>query len=1043
MPTPPAARSLVHRLVAAALLGGVARLLVLHAPSLADGLALRLDEAIVLFVMLALGGQYGAITSLVATVGTPEPAYSAVWALEPLLAGLAVRRGIAPVGAVAGFWLLVGVVFFTGFLPVPDMGVDSRLLLAKQLVNGTLSAALAQVAASVAALRRLAGGAAIDAGASSMRAQIARALVPVSAIPVILLTLGLGRLYASHLVTEGTRDLESRAASVAGRLRDYVSSTTGDVATLAGSLSGRAVSPEDVQRVLRLHHDGSVFTTMIVTDADGRVMALSSRPGYVAAASVPPVNDRAYFIEPRRSGRPYLSGGFHGRGFATDDDAIAAVSAPYTDAAGAFAGIVQGSVGLTNLSAWLQRVAGGPDIAAVVLDQAGLVVASTGGVAAPLLTTGRDLPWVHATDRTPVATTEDAAAASGAAPTRVITTRSDVPGPGWQVHVRRSVRSIQAPLVPFYLWSAGWLLCCLSIAALIATRVSRHITQPIEALARAAESIGRGHDVRPAPLGPSAPVEVRSLQHELTAMLGRLDDSLRLLDEKVRERSAELAAATAQNDTMFRAASDGMVVADADRQFVDVNDAFCRLLGVPREQLIGTPVRRFEVGSTLESQRQRETALATTGFTRFETLLRSASGDAVPVDVVLTALPTGDGRLLAGIRDISDRRRAETERTQLEARLRHSQKMEAIGTLAGGIAHDFNNTLTLIAGSADLAAADVPEGHPARPYLDQILRASARAEALVRQILTFSRRRDEQRDVVALPAIVREAASILRSTLPAMIEIRVEVDDTVPAVQADSVQLHQVLMNLGTNAAYAMREGGGVLTIVLRGAGRGDGATDAVLEVSDTGVGMDRATLERVFEPFFTTKPVGIGTGLGLAVVHGIVTSHGGTIEAASAPGRGTTFRITLPPAGRAAVTPAAVSPRLPEPAHRAAHVLVVDDEPELVGLLCKQLARLGYSAQGCSGPEEALEALRGDGPAVDVVVSDLAMPRMSGIDLAEVIHHERPELPIVLCSGRVTDEDRSRAEQVGVHAFLGKPFATHQLADVMARSLGADGTRH
>ncbi len=1043
MPTPPAARSVVHRLVAAALLGGLARLLVLHAPSLADGLALRLDEAIVLFVMLALGGQYGAITSLVATMGTPEPAYSALWALEPLLAGLAVRRGVAPVGAVAGFWLLVGLVFFTGFLPVPDMGVDSRLLLAKQLVNGTLSAALAQVAVSSAPLRRLAGGATIDAGASSMRGQISRALVPVSAIPVILLSLGLGRLYATHLVNEGMRDLESRAGTVAGRLRDYVISTNGDVETLAGSLSGIPQTASEVERVLRLHHQGSVFSTMIVSDADGRVIAVSARAPVVPASSIPPVSERPYFLEAKRTGRTYRSGGFRGRGFSASSDAIVAVAAPYTDVSGTFAGIVQGTVSLASLSEWLGRVAGGEDISSLVLDQDGLVVAATGGVAPELLTPGDDLPWVRATGQAAIATFDDTGAAGGTRASRVVTTRAALDGVDWHVHVRRSVRSIQAPLVPFYLWSAGWLLCCLAIAALITTRVSRHITQPIEALARAAESIGRGHDVRPAPLGPSAPAEVRSLQHELTAMLGRLDDSLRLLDEKVRERSAELAAATAQNDTMFRAASDGMVVADADRNFVDVNDAFCRLLGVPREQLIGTPVRRFEVGSSLESQRQRETALATTGFTRFETLLRSASGDAVPVDVVLTALPTGDGRLLAGIRDISDRRRAETERTQLEARLRHSQKMEAIGTLAGGIAHDFNNILTLIAGSADLAAADVPEGHPARPYLDQIQRASARAEALVRQILTFSRRRDEQREVVALPAIVREAASILRSTLPAMVEIRVEIDDTVPAVQADSVQLHQVLMNLGTNAAYAMREGGGVLTIVLRGARRGDGATDAVLEVSDTGVGMDRATLERVFEPFFTTKPVGIGTGLGLAVVHGIVTSHGGTIEAASTPGRGTTFRITLPPAGRAAITPAPAPPGLPEPAHRAAHVLVVDDEPELVGLLCKQLARLGYSAQGCSGPEEALEALRGDGPAVDVVVSDLAMPRMSGIDLAEVIHHERPGLPIVLCSGRVTDEDRQRAEQVGVHAFLGKPFATHQLADVMARSLGADGTRH
>jgi CheY-like chemotaxis protein/two-component sensor histidine kinase len=314
---------------------------------------------------------------------------------------------------------------------------------------------------------------------------------------------------------------------------------------------------------------------------------------------------------------------------------------------------------------------------------------------------------------------------------------------------------------------------------------------------------------------------------------------------------------------------------------------------------------------------------------------------------------------------------------------------------------------------------------------------------LVRQILTFSRRRDEQRDVVALAPIVREASSILRSTLPAMIEIRTRIDDDVPAVQADSVQLHQVLMNLGTNGAYAMREAGGVLTITLRGERRADGGATAVLEVSDTGVGMDRDTLERVFEPFFTTKPVGIGTGLGLAVVHGIVTSHGGTIDATSEPGRGTTFRVTLPSAGRAAVAQEPAFAAAPEPAHRTAHVLVVDDEPELVGLLCKQLTRLGYSARGCSGPEDALDALRGDGPQVDVVVSDLAMPRMSGIDLAEVIHHERPDLPIVLCSGRVTEEDRGRAERAGVQGFLAKPFASHQLADVMARSLGATGTRH
>ena len=1036
--------TLLRPFVAALLLGGLGRAFVLHAPALADGVPLRFDEAVVLFAVLTLGAPWGAVTSLVATVGTPEPAFSAVWALEPLLVGWVLRRGVAPVVAVAGFWLLVAVVFLTGALPLLDTSVDARLLLAKQLVNGTLCAALAQVAASPVAVRRLLGAPAHGAQPVPLRTQITRALVPISAIPVILLGLGLGRLYATHLVSEGTNDLRARADVVASRLRDYINSTDGDVVTLAGSLSGVARPAADVQRILQLHHAGSVFSAMIVTDADGRVIAVSARSGLVPAEVIPPVGEREYFTEAKRTGRSYRSGGFHGRGFAADNDAIVAVSAPYTDASGAFAGVVQGTVGLVQLSAWLGRVAGGPDISCLVLDQNDGVLASSGAMAPSLLASGRELPWVRATNDTATATFDDASTArAGVRPERTATVRAGLESPAWQVHIRRSIGSIQAPLVPFYLLSAGWLLFCLGVATLIANRVSWHITQPLEALARSAESVGRGHDAPLPAVASSAPAEVRTLHHELGAMLARLDDSLRLLDEKVRERSAELAVATARSETMFRAASDGMLVVDASRCIVEANEAFCNLLGIPHDRLIGTPIRRLEAGSTPDIQRQRDETLGRGESIRFETLLRATSGDAVPVDVVVTPLPSRDGRLLAGVRDISERRRAESERAQLEARLRHSQKMEAIGTLAGGIAHDFNNILTLIAGSADLAALDVPEGHPARPYLEQIQRASARAEALVRQILTFSRRRDEQRDVVSLPPIAREAASILRSTLPAMIEIRTEVADDVPAVQADSVQLHQVLMNLGTNAAYAMRETGGVLTISVRGERRPDGGRDAVIEVSDTGVGIDRATLERVFEPFFTTKPVGIGTGLGLAVVHGIVTSHGGTIEATSEPGRGTTFRVALPSASRTAVAPEPASQAAPTPAHRTAHVLVVDDEPELVGLLCKQLTRLGYSAQGCSGPEEALVALRGDGPQVDVVVSDLAMPRMSGIDLAEAIQHERPGLPIVLCSGRVTEEDRHRAERVGVQGFLAKPFASHQLAEVMARSLGADGTHH
>ncbi|MEZ5419825.1 MAG: response regulator [Vicinamibacterales bacterium] len=1009
---------------------------------------LRLDEAISLFAALMLGAPLGALTSLVATVGTPEPAFSSLWAIEALLVGLAVNRGAPPVLTVVAYWMLVGALFGSGLLPTPALQIDPRMLLAKQVINGALSGVLAHLAATSPSIRRL-FRAASPPKASSLRTQVARALVPVSAVPVILLGLGLGRIYSTHLVNEGTSDLETRATTVAARLADHLAAAERDVATLAGSLSGPAQAPEEVERILLLHHAGTELRTLAATDADGQVLALSVRDtGLVRDRVLPTVADRPYFLEPRRTGRPFRSSGFQGRGFVAATNAgIIAVSAPRWTDSGRFDGVVQGSVGLSELSAWLAQAAGGEGIAALVLDSSGLVIAAAGAGAPALLTDSRDLGWVQATAAAPTtASLHDASEpAEGTRAERFVTVRRDFPGgQGWRVHVRRSIASMQAPLAPFYAVSAGWLLLCIVVAMLMTGRVARHVTHPIEALARAAEGIGRGHQHPRIDLPATAPTEVRLLHRELDAMVTRLDDSLRLLDQKVNERSAALAAATARTDTVFRAASDGMLILDADRRVLDVNDAFCRMVGLTRAQLLGTAIRDLEIGATEESRSHRDVLHSRTGASRFETLVRTSSGDALPVEIVLTNLPGGRGELCAGVRDISERRRAETERAQLEARLRQSQKMEAIGTLAGGIAHDFNNILTLIAGSADLAAEDVPAGHPARPYLDQILRASARAEALVRQILTFSRRRDEQREVVALSPIVREAAGILRSTLPAMIEIRTDIDDAVPAVQADAVQIHQVLMNLGSNAAHAMGDRGGVLSIALGPSATpgADGRADAVLTVTDTGAGMDRATLERIFEPFFTTKPLGIGTGLGLAVVHGIVNSHGGTIDATSVPGQGTTFRITLPPADRLeAAAPEGDAPVAPPP-HRSARVLVVDDEPELVGLICKQLTRLGYTAQGCPGPAEALEVLR-QGDTVDVVVSDLAMPRMSGIELAEQIRQVRPGMPIVLCSGRVSEFDRDRAVQAGVSDFLAKPFASRQLADVVERSLGAHGTRH
>ena len=358
-----------------------------------------------------------------------------------------------------------------------------------------------------------------------------------------------------------------------------------------------------------------------------------------------------------------------------------------------------------------------------------------------------------------------------------------------------------------------------------------------------------------------------------------------------------------------------------------------------------------------------------------------------------------DGTFLgrrAGNRDITERVRAEEARAQLEAQLRLAQKMEALGTLAGGVAHDFNNILGAIIGNVELAAQDVGRNHPALESLDEIRKASRRAKDLVQRILAFSRLQPHPQSIISLRPVLAEAVTLLRATLPAGIELAATFDADAPMVLADATQVHQVVMNLCTNAWQAMGGHGGRIDIRLDGVTLDADAEEAVvnpalrpgraarLSVTDTGSGMDPATLERIFEPFFTTKPVGQGTGLGLSVVHGIVKAQGGTISVTSQPGKGTTFTLYFPAADVAeeGVAPAAAAPD-PSPATSNHHVLYLDDEEALVFLVTRTLERLGYSVSGYTRVEEALAAVRADSGQFDLLVTDLNMPGQSGLEVA------------------------------------------------------------
>ncbi len=393
--------------------------------------------------------------------------------------------------------------------------------------------------------------------------------------------------------------------------------------------------------------------------------------------------------------------------------------------------------------------------------------------------------------------------------------------------------------------------------------------------------------------------------------------------------------------------------------------------------------------------------------------------------------------------DITERKRGEEEKKQLETQLLQSQKMEALGTLAGGVAHEFNNILGIIMGSTDLAMEDTPEGNIIHLHLERIKKASKRAKKLVKQMLAFSRKSEIKRKPLDMSTIVRSVLELLEASLPVTIEIRQNIEETSLMVMADETHMHQVIMNLCTNAFHAMGEGYGILEINLckcvvntDGKNMLPGAVPGSyikLTVKDTGEGMDRAVLERIFEPYFTTKEPGKGTGLGLSMVYGIVKSYGGVITVDSEPGKGTVFEVYFPGIpGSSPVEPETVKAY----ASGKELILFVDDEEELLFVSRLSLERLGYSVITASNGSEALKIFEKMPEKISLVITDQSMPQMKGIDLAEKVLTLRPGIPLILCTGLSDTIDMEKAASMDIKEILLKPFDLETLAGTITKLL-------
>ena len=402
-------------------------------------------------------------------------------------------------------------------------------------------------------------------------------------------------------------------------------------------------------------------------------------------------------------------------------------------------------------------------------------------------------------------------------------------------------------------------------------------------------------------------------------------------------------------------------------------------------------------------------------------------------------------RFVGSAIDVSAEKQAQVDKEHLEAQLRQSQKMEAMGTLAGGIAHDFNNILGAILGYGELAYQHSAEGSALRRYLDNVMHAAGRAKTLVERILGFSRSGLGERVPVNVQSVIEETLELLAGSLPAGIRLEKTLEAGEAAVIGDATHLHQVAMNLCTNALHAM-ERGGVLSVVLervelseqRALSRGTLSPGAYvrLVVSDTGTGIPPVVLERMFDPFFTTKGVGEGTGLGLSLVHGIVSELGGAIDVATRAGKGTKFEIWLPVAGEAGKPAVEAVRELPR--GHGETVMIVDDERPLVALAKEMLAALGYQPVGFESSSAALQAFRAEPQRFDLILTDEAMPDLVGTELAHEIRRIQPTLPIILMSGHGGAQLTRRAAAVGAKEVLRKPLQGRDLAESLARVLGS-----
>jgi two-component system cell cycle sensor histidine kinase/response regulator CckA len=521
--------------------------------------------------------------------------------------------------------------------------------------------------------------------------------------------------------------------------------------------------------------------------------------------------------------------------------------------------------------------------------------------------------------------------------------------------------------------------------------------------------------------------------------------ALQALAEELLRRNEELQGSRNRLSGIINSSLDAIICADQTGAITVFNPAAAALFHANATQVLGTQVSLYLPDLTAE----RMNVLSETQDKAEEIAGKTSAGDAVLVEASMTYEKHANGHTTTIFaRDITERKKIEAQRNRLEAQLRESQKMQAMGTMAGGIAHDFNNIISAILGNAELALQEVDGSSAAQVSLNEIDKAGRRARDLVHQILTFSRDESPQRTPIQLADVIKETVNLIRVTVPETIQMQVHIDPSTPFVLADATQVEQALLNLCTNAIQAIGNQRGNISIELghnlnsihaqNERRKGVRGKHVKLTVTDTGVGMDADTAKRIYDPFFTTKPMGQGTGLGLSVVHGVMRTHEGTVAVQSTPDIGSVFTLCFPISIEA---PLPITVRQPPTMVRAdfglgKHIMYVDDDEALLFLVKRALTKRGFEVSIFHDPRQAVEALRERPLNFDLLITDYNMPGYSGLEVLREAHLIHPELPIALASGYVTPEIERNALAAGARALIYKPNDVEEMCATLQRLL-------